>query len=398
MKVNFHEKDFNKIYLSYINNTERFLVFYGGGGSGKSVFIAQRFLYLCLKEKYFRLLFSRKIAKTIRNSSFQLFKDLIISGGLQALFNIKESTMEIICINGNQMIAVGMDDPEKIKSIAEPSHAWLEEATEYSKNDIMQVSTRLRTRKARFNQIVLSFNPVSTEHWIYESLFLKDEFKSIKIKSTYLDNRFIPKQYKDELESYKYIDENYYKVYALGEWGGQIKGAIYTKYELKDFPDGCEIIYGLDFGFNHPTAFIKVGIKENNIYVQQLIYKRGLTNSDLIEELKSLNIGRGQIYADAAEPQRIEEIYRAGFNIHDADKSKDSVRKGIDKIKSMSFFINPDSQDILKEIRNYKWKEDRMGKLENEPVKLFDDALDAIRYAVHTHIKEGDEPIHIFCP
>lgn len=385
-QITFNRSDFNESFLRHLDLTERFLVFYGGAGSGKSVFIAQRYLYRCLKEPYFRLLFSRKVARTIRNSQFQLFKDLIERAGMQQFFTVKESTMEIICGNGNMMIAVGMDDTEKIKSIQEPTDVWCEEATEFSKEDIMQLNLRLRTKKAQYNQIVLSFNPITTEHWIYDSFFVKNEFNSVNIKSTYLDNRFIDDVYKTQLESLKEMDENYYKVYALGEWGGSIKGAIYTHWKLCDHvPQFANYIYGLDFGFNNPTALVKVGIVENSIFCQQLIYKTGLTNSDLIKELKRLDIGRDVIYGDAAEPQRIEEIYREGFNIKPAQKEKDSVKKGIDKIKAMDFFVLDDSPDLIKEIRNYKWAEDKNGKSLDEPVKFLDHLMDAIRMAVHTH-------------
>lgn len=362
------------------------MVFYGGAGSGKSVFIAQRYLYRCLKEPYFRLLFSRKVARTIRNSQFQLFKDLIDRSGLSQFFTIKEVTMEIVCGNGNMMIAVGMNDTEKIKSIQEPTDVWCEEATEFTKEDIMQMNLRLRTKKATFNQLVMSFNPITSEHWIYDSLFVKSEFEATKVKSTYLNNRFIDDAYKAQLDGLKDVDENYYKVYALGEWGGQIAGAIYTHWQLCDHvPQFADYIYGLDFGFNNPTALVKIGFVDNNMYCQQLIYKSGLTNSDLINELKRLGIGREPIYGDAAEPQRIEEIYRAGFNIKPAQKEKDSVKKGIDKIKAMSLFILEDSTDMIKEIRNYKWAEDKNGKAMDEPVKFMDHLMDAMRMGIHTH-------------
>lgn len=388
--VNFNAADFNSIYLPHLDNDSRFLIFYGGAGSGKSVFIAQRALYRCLKEKYYRLIFSRKVAQSIRNSQFLLFKDIILRSGLSKLFTIKESTMEIICLNGNSMMAAGLDDREKIKSIQEPTDVWCEEATEFSKEDIMQLNLRLRTKKARYNQIILSFNPISSEHWIYESFFVLKEFASDIVHSTYHSNKFLPDEYKQQLEALQQTDLNYYKVYALGEWGGSVKGQIYTHWQLCDrIPDGCDIAYGLDFGFNHPTALTKVGFKENNLFIQQTIYRSNLTNSDLINEMRSLAIGRVPIYGDAAEPQRIEEIYRAGFNIKPADKSPGSVKKGIDSIKGRALFITSDSTNLIKEIRNYKWQEDKNGNLmKDEPVKFMDDGMDSFRYAVHTHLSK----------
>ena len=102
--------------------------------------------------------------------------------------------------------------------------------------------------------------------------------------------------------------------------------------------------------------------------------------------MKKLNLGSSVIYADCARPDAIEEIYRAGFNIKPADKSKDSVVNGILQIKAMNLHILDDSPDLIKEIRNYRWMEDKNGKIvEDEPVKFLDDGMDAMRYAIYTH-------------
>jgi phage terminase large subunit len=160
--IEFDKNDFNSCYLPYIHNSSRFLVFYGGAGSGKSVFIAQRYLYKCLSEPYFRLIYCRKVANSIRSSQFLLFKDLIIRSGLDQFFHIKEGTMEIECSNGNKMIAHGLDNIEKVKSIQEPTDIWVEEATEVSKQEVTQLNLRMRTKKEKYNQVCLSFNPISS--------------------------------------------------------------------------------------------------------------------------------------------------------------------------------------------------------------------------------------------
>ena len=385
IEVIFNRNDFNHVYLPYLDASGRFLVFYGGRGSGKSVFIAQRALYKCLSAPYFRLLFCRKVARTIRNSQFRLFKDLIERGGLSGLFTVKETGMEIHCANGNMMLAAGMDDTEKIKSVQEITDVWCEEATEFSKADIIQLNLCMRTRKAN-NQMVFSFNPVSRANWTYESFFVKKEFPATIVKTTYLDNKFRSPDYDIEMERLKEMDENVYLYSALGEWGSSMDGLIYTHYQLaNEMPGGCEIIYGLDFGFNHPTALVKVGLKENALYVRQKIYQKELTNSDLIERMRYLNIGRNPVYCDAAEPQRIEELYRAGFNALPADKGKDSIKKGIDTIKSKQLYVISDSGDLLKELQTYQWSTDKNENRLDMPVKFFDDACDAMRYAVYTH-------------
>jgi phage terminase large subunit len=297
--------------------------------------------------------------------------------------------MEIECSNGNKMIAHGLDNIEKVKSIQEPTDIWVEEATEVSKQEVTQLNLRLRTKKAKHNQVCLSFNPISSEHWIYDSFIVKKEFEAEIVKTTYHDNRFLPDAYREQLEALKQTDENYYKVYCLGEWGGKIKGVIYQNWNMCDhFPQFSEYIYGLDFGFNDPTALVKIGVVDKkHAYVQQLIFRSGLTNADLITELRKLNIGKSVIYADNARPEAIEEIYRAGFNIKPADKGKDSVQNGIDFVKSLTLNIMDDSPDLIKELNNYKWAEDKNGNLiESKPVDFFNHSLDAMRYALHTHV------------
>jgi len=383
VKIDFDREIFNAVYLPFLHNESRFEIFYGGAGSGKSQFIAQRAIARCLKEKYYRLIFSRKIAKTIRNSQYLLFKDLITSYGLSSLFDCKESTMEITCKNGNMMMGIGMDDPEKVKSIQEPSEVWCEEATEYDLADILQLNLRLRTKKARYNQVTLSFNPISRQHWMNEYFFQKESDCKI-LKTTYKDNNFLPEEYRNQLEELAQADMNYYNVYALGLWGEIAKGLIYPKYTLVDMlPDGCDVIYGLDFGYTNPTTLVKIGVKENDLYIDELLYQPKLTNTDLIARLKDFGISKNEIYADCAEPQRIEEIYRTGINIKPANKS---VKDGIERMQRMNIHITKGSANIIKEIQQYKWKEDKNGNSLEEPVKFLDHALDACRYAVATHL------------
>lgn len=391
VEIEFNKSDFNDIYLSYLDDTTRILVFYGGGGSGKSVFIAQRYLYLCLSRPYFRLVFCRKVANTIRYSQFQLFKDLIFRSGLDQFFTIRESTMEIGCANGNKLWAFGLDNTEKIKSIQEPTDIWVEEATEISREDFIQLNLRLRTRKAS-NQLVLSFNPITTEHWLYDSFFVKKEFPANIVKTTYLDNRFLPDAYKAELEALKNTDENYYKIYCLGDFGGKIKGLIYPRWQMVNhFPQFCDYIYGLDFGFHDPTCLTKVGIvDQKHAFIQEKLYRSGLTSGDIINILKNSDIGQAPIYADSARPEMIEDIFRAGFNIHPCQKGKDSVQAGIDFIKGLNLNILDDSPNLIKELNNYRWAEDKnKAPIEGEPIDFLNHACDSFRYALWTHLGRG---------
>ena len=207
------------------------------------------------------------------------------------------------------------------------------------------------------------------------------------IQSTYLDNPFLAQSIVSEIKRLKDEDDNYWKIYGLGE-RGQTKSVIYDNWVLlDDFPENQvdEIIYGVDFGFNKPSSLIKIGVKdEKNIFIEELLYERFLTNSDFIERLKTLILDKNKlIKADSAEPDRIEEIKRAGFYIEPARKGKNSVKDGIDTVKRKKLHIIKNSTNLIKEIRSYKWKEDKAtGKILDEPVKFNDHAMDAIRYVV----------------
>jgi hypothetical protein len=239
ISVNIKDKRlFNEAYLPFLTTDYDYEIYWGGGGSGKSQFIVQKYLIKCMQQPYFRLLYCRKVADTIRMSSFQLFKDVIFEWGLNDLFHVKESTMEIICANGNTMQARGLDDIEKVKSIAGITDVWVEEATECQQDDIDQLDLRVRSAKAKI-QYIISFNPIDERHWI-RTRYFSDEVEHNKhyvstktfevlgkpetltisyLHTTYQDNRFLPSKYIAKLEAMAFSNPNYHRVYKLGKWG-----------------------------------------------------------------------------------------------------------------------------------------------------------------------------------
>lgn len=381
------ENDINIIYLDLLKNKNRYLHLYGGAGSGKSYFAAQKILLRIMKEERHRILLVRKVARTIRHSQFSLIKSLLYSSGLDEHFKINDSDLRMqSSLNGNELISAGIDDREKLKSIFGISSIWVEEATELSYEDFNQLDLRLRGKTKNYKQIILTYNPINSHHWLNTKKF-KDSFK---LKTTYKDNLHIDDEYIDVLNNLKEQDEEYYNIYALGEWG-VLKNVIYKPFEiLNDYPVYYdETIYGLDFGYNNQTALIEVNIKDRIFYLKELIYECRLTNTDLIERMKSLKIKRGSyVYCDSAEAGRIAEIKRAGFNVFPADKS---VKDGIDFVKSCKIISNPGNNGINKEVISYCYKQDKDGKLLDEPIKFNDHTMDAIRYAIYSYCKRGGE-------
>lgn len=379
----------NKIYEALETTDDRFIVLWGGAGSGKSYDTAQRVVRSCLENKGLNWCCIRKFASTLRHSVYMEVVSLINEKNLTSFFKINKSDMSIECIpTGSKVIMLGVDDPEKLKSISRIHRFWIEEASQLTEADFKQLNLRLRGKSEYKYQIFLTFNPISSKHWLKKYFFDSIRDNCFKLKSTYLDNKFLDQDYINELENLKDIDPYFYDVYALGEWGN-LSGAIYTNWSVVNTVPSAdkvtETVYGLDFGFNVPTALVKVSCYDGEYWIEELLYRSSLTNQDLIQELKRLNI-KGRIYCDAAEPQRIDELCKAGFKATKADKS---VMPGILFLMEQKLHITENSLNVLKEIDMYSWKADKEGNsLDEGPVKFLDHAMDAMRYAIYSHFKK----------
>ena len=221
VNIRISKKVFNDVYLPYLNNWDRYLIFYGGGSSGKSYFIAQMHVYRLLHPVRYNLLVVRQTGDTNRRSTFPLLKQVISNWNLAEHFKVNESDMRIVCkLTGNEVAFAGLDDVEKIKSITfsngELTEIWCEEATEMQEADINQLKVRLRGGKSK-KQMVLSFNPINIQHWIKKHFI--DSGLATVCFSTYKDNKFLTDDDRKALEDLKVIDEYTYEVYCLGKWG-----------------------------------------------------------------------------------------------------------------------------------------------------------------------------------
>ena len=221
VNIKISKKVFNDIYIPYLDNMDRYLLFYGGGSSGKSYFIAQMHIYRLLHPRRYNLLVVRQTGDTNRRSTFPLLKQVISQWNLTEHFKINESDMRIVCkLTMNEVAFAGLDDVEKIKSITftngELTEIWCEEATEMQEADINQLKVRLRGGKSK-KQMILSFNPINIQHWIKKHFI--DSGLATVCFSTYKDNKFLSDDDRKALEDLKYIDEYTYEVYCLGKWG-----------------------------------------------------------------------------------------------------------------------------------------------------------------------------------
>jgi phage terminase large subunit len=393
----------NDVYWSLFENKERYLILYGGAGSGKSYFAAQKILIRMMvaqKHNYrHRFLCTRKTQPAVRDSVFKLLSKYIYDWGMNDLVKVNKSEMTFTWPNGSDILCKGLDEPEKIKSIEGVTGEWLEEATELTPWDFRQLDLRLRGNTHSYKQVILTFNPIDKLNWVYQEFFSQQKPNTTAVRTTYKDNRFIDAEYCKVLENLVNEDEHYYQIYALGEWG-VLQNIIYKNWDtVTEYPAAPdETIYGLDFGFNNPTALVEIAWRDNEPYIRERIYRNKMTNLDLIDELKIINpLKEGVIYADCEDPARIEEIGRAGFNVQPSIKGKGSIKNGIDCCKRYKLHLHSDSTNMINEIQGYKWKEDKDGNVLEEPVKFKDHGMDAMRYAMYTHeLSKGNVPTVMF--
>lgn len=369
----------------------RFVVSYGSAGSGKSYSQAQYEIEKCLSEdRIEKTLIIRKYGTTLRDSVVSLVTSVLNKWGLDGIYNHNKTDQHIKFINGSEMLFKGFDDPEKIKSIAGITRIWVEEATELTKEEFNQLNLRLRGGDDL--QFTLTFNPVDEGHWIKSHFFDNPEIRQYAtiLHTTYKNNKFIDEAYKQQLESYANIDKNYYKIYALGEWGGQVEGRIFQSWEEVDsFPEVDGFWYGLDFGYtNDPTAIVKVLRANDRIYADEICYQTGLTNSDIAGLFRSVGY-RGQlVICDAAEPKSIEELRRLGINAVPANKGQGSILAGIDYLKRSKIIITKRSANIRKENQYYSWQQSKDGRFLNVPKDFQNHLMDALRYSVSLNLPE----------
>jgi len=355
----------------------------GGAGSSKSHSVAQLIVAKALSEKGKVIGVCRKTFPSLRMTAMQMILDLLKKYGVYEKGSHHQTNHTYHFRNGSyiQFFSMGEDkeDKEKIKS-ANFNYIWMEEANQFTYDDYLILKMRLRnpTVEGEPNQLYITLNPVDEGCWVNQKLCLVPSGEVEVIHSTYKDNPFLDREYIQLLENLINEDMNYYRVYVLGEWG-RLDNLIYTNWEVvDDMPSEYEAMcYGLDFGYSQPMALIKVAVNEQKFFLDECFYEVHKTNADLIEKLSHLE--RGDIYADSSEPDRIEEICKAGYVCYPAKKD---VKLGIDLCKRQKLYVTKRSVGLIEELKGYQWKEDKDGHVLDEPVKYKDHACDAFRYGI----------------
>lgn len=381
------------------SHTARFNLLYGGSSSAKSWSLG---LYLTL-EKFWKLsgvglLIVRKTHPSVRISCWRLIHHWLSELDLLRRCRVNSTNSMIYGPNGSFMQFTGLDDPEKLKSAEGINYVWIEEATEITEHNLWQLHIRCRNNNPHENNSIwLSFNPVDPvkNKWLRDMTKLAPEGTYLQrpirvLMVTYKDNPFLSREEQATIEGLADSDEEYNKIYRLGEWATPTNIIFDNWAIVENFPEITDYGYGLDFGYANPTALVWCGVKdETDLYLREEIYETKLHNMQLVERFAQVGVNRGGdvIVADSAEPAYIDEIADAGYNVYPCEKTGGQgqasfVRTGIDRMKRYRIHIHKDSTHLIEEFGQYKWRSNKDGEVLDEPVKFQDHGIDAARYYV----------------
>ena len=396
-----------KINRAYWNITKhlnniRYVVTFGGRRSGKSYAISQ---LLCLRalESKRTIVCARKVGRTLRLSLFPRVESALQEIGIKYVKN--KTDMTLILPNGSKFLFIGMDDPEKLKSLEDATDFWFEEATEFTESDLDTADAGLSANVTPQPTVWLSFNPIpviaGNQHWL-QLRFLNGEFPlgEIKIKGNalvlrtcYKQNKFCPQHVIDVLEGYKTHNPDLYKMWGLGEFT-TIKGAIITDWDIVDeVPEGIDPAYnGLDFGFSaDPATLIRTWVHNDDVWAKEEIYQTGLTNQALGAKMRLLDneYPLGVTIADSAEPKSIQELKDMGFYVKGFPKSPDYKRVACQWLQGKHIHILSGSTNMIKEIGGWTWDFDRQGNQMPKPKDGDDHTCDALIYATVKNMRKA---------
>ena len=393
-----------KGYGTFWKSKHRYLACKGSRGSKKSATTSMKIVYRMMQMPLANALVIRRYDVTHADSTYAQLLWAINRLGVRHLWKASRSPLQLTYIpTGQKILFRGMDDPQSIASITLEKgficFVWIEEAFQITKEadfDKLDLSIRGELPEGYYKQFILTFNPWDSRHWLKSRFFDVDDPDVLAITTNYMCNEFLGK---DDLRVYARMKETSprrYAVEGLGEWG-IVEGLIYENWEeqafdwqkVSEMPD-VESAFGLDFGYtNDPTALF-CGLISNNqktLWVFDELYQKALTNEMIANKIKAMGYAKELIVADSAEPKSIEELRRLGIRrTKSAEKGRDSIVNGIQKIQDYHIIIHPRCVNFLAEISCYAWAKDKFGNAVNKPVDDYNHLMDAMRYALENRI------------
>jgi len=338
----------------------------GGTRSGKTYAILQ-FLIVQALERPQTITIVRRTIPSLKRTVIKDFKDILKGIGIwkEDDFNISD---RIYRINESTIQFINSDDPEKLRGL-KSDILFIDEASEIDEESYFQLSIRTS------GKIILAYNPtISPYHWLRQ---MQDCDRFV---TTYKDNPYLPIEMVKAIEELQHKNPKQWTIYGKGEFAANDK-AIYTFEVVEDY-EAEFVAFGLDWGYSQdPTAVVAVYKNGDNLYLEEILYERGLVLKDIADKLRALDITKQEeIWCDSSEPRSIEELYRMGFNAKAVKKGPDSIKFGISVLQNHKLHIQKKSQNLINEMYAYQYASDKHGYVTNTPEGGLDHLLDAARY------------------
>ena len=386
-----------KFYPYLLDYSHRWEVYMGSAGSAKSYFITQKLIIRACSEKI-KILVCRRTGTTIRNTCFSLFKDIIAKWQLTNVVRIRETDFNIKFPNGSEIIFIGVDEETKLLSLNNIGVIFIEEAFEVPQNIVEQLNLRLRGSTEN-QQIILAFNPISKNHWLFKFCELNPPTSFIFIHSTYKDNPFLNKEYIAELEELYIRNPAKARIFCDGEWGVDEEGLVLKQWKSEEFDpyelasQGLEHRVGMDVGWIDPSAIIdSLYDRENKtIYVFNEFYKSGCQLSELAQAIEDMHLKKSKIFVDAAEPRTVAYFKQKNINAVPCIKGKDSVKAGLMFLQDHMIIVHPKCKNFIMELSNFSYIKSKItGEWTEDTTHQYSHAIDACRYGysdIYTNTK-----------
>jgi phage terminase large subunit len=330
----------------------------------------------------------RRYGTTIRQTVFEVFKEILNNWQLTQYVKINEGDFRIRFPNGSEIFFTGLDSEEKLLSLANVSCIFIEEAYEVPKDIFEQLDLRMRGHMAN-QQIIMAWNPISSQSWLYDFVNSPPE-SFVFIHSTYKDNPFLNKEYVASIEALQTRNPQKWRIYGLGEWGIDTDGLVLTNWKDEvldetDLAKKYEHRAGIDWGWNDPSAIVDTYYDKSNrtIYIVNEFYKTGQRIEDLKKALRDMHLTKVKVQADSAEPRTIDAFRKDGYYVVPCVKGANSVDTRIAFLQDHLIIVDPRCKNVIMELSNFSYEKDKKtGKYTDDKyTHEFSHSIDALSYA-----------------
>jgi phage terminase large subunit len=373
-----------RVFEDLITTDKRICVFQGSSRASKTYNILIYWVYKLLQENNKTLSLVRKTLPALKGSILRDLKEILINFGVYEP-NKWHSVDGYFQLGTNIIEWFSVDDETKLRG-RKRDYLFINEATELSEDEYTQLILRTSDR------VVIDLNPSLWNSWIYELEGQEDVFYTIV---TYKDNPFLSQVQINEIEKLQYRDQNLWRVFGLGQKGVPTRVVFNHQQVIGTIPPDAKLLgYGIDYGYHDAQTLIGVYNNGDNLYIDELLYLKRTTIPDFIYKIKDLGINlKDDFICDSANPQAIEEMKRAGINTKPV--AKGTILHGIDLIKRHNLFVTSTSNNLLDELNQYVWKQDKNLKNLDEPIDDFNHCIDPIRYVLQMKLNKPKTKITV---